>query len=448
MSNCLGSGVKRYDGLNHVTGRTTYTDDYPIPRNTLMVKAYRSPVANGEVLSIDTSEAERLPGVKAIITNADIPHTVYDVPILAKSIRYRGEPVAAVAAVDEETAMKAVALLKVNIKEQTPALDPIEAMKPDAPKVRPEGNVHKYTPEHDAFQCILGDVEAGFREADLIVEEDYLLPSVEHCPIEPSTSLAIPEPDGRLTVYGMSQGVHNTLKRLFMCIQAEPNSPDCARWDVKYRQRGITSVSDIKFIGGITGGGFGGKVEPLMDPVTCILALITGCPVKWCWTREEEFMYSTYRGAWHLHIKDGIKKNGQLIARHVRSIRNAGGYIWNNDYVVQKHCFNVCGPYFIPNLFVEGYVVLTNRPIASGMRGYGLTPATFAVEVQMDRIAHELGIDPWEFRLMNAFHNGDLNASHSVLDSVYMIECLQKLAERSGVKLADEFVNMSSAPRR
>jgi CO/xanthine dehydrogenase Mo-binding subunit len=169
--------------------------------------------------------------------------------------------------------------------------------------------------------------------------------------------------------------------------------------------------------------------------------------VKWRWTREEEFLYSTFRGGWHITIKDGVKKDGRIVARQVRSIRDSGAYTSLNAYVVDKHCYLVSGPYAIPNVYVEGYCVYTNRPPSSSMRGFGITPATFATEVQMNRIATTLGMDPWEIRFINAYRNGDQTATSRVLDSVYLIETMQALAKKVGKKLPEKLLAMTSAER-
>jgi len=183
------------------------------------------------------------------------------------------------------------------------------------------------------------------------------------------------------------------------------------------------------------------------DHIAALLALRTGRPVKWRWTRKEELLYSSHRGSWHVSIRDGVMRDGRIVARKVRSVRDAGAYTGLNAYVVDKHCFNVSGPYSIPNVHVEGYCVYTNRVPASSMRGFGVMPATFAVELQMNRIASRLKMDPWELRFINAYRNGDQTATRRVLDSVYLIETMQACAEKAGVRLPDRLLTMTSAPR-
>ncbi len=152
--------------------------------------------------------------------------------------------------------------------------------------------------------------------------------------------------------------------------------------------------------------------------------------------------------AWNIKIKDGVKKNGRIVARQMRSIRDAGTYTGVNVYVVDKHCFLATGPYFIPNVYIEGYCVYTNKPPSTSMRGFGITPATFATEVQMNKIATELGIDPWEIRFINAYREGEQTPTQRVLDSVAMIEVMQTLAQKAGVELPPDLKAMSSAERR
>lgn len=441
----IGKREKRYDGLAHVTGETRYVDDIFIP-GALTVKVLRSPVAKGQVRNMDISGAERLPGVVGVITNEDVPNMHQDIPVLALSIRYKGEPIAAVAAVDEDTALEAISKIKVDIEEEEAVLDPLEAMKADAPKVRPEGNLYMFG-KYPFRRIAFGNIEAGFKEADYIIEGEYFHPAVEHAPIEPWASLAVPEADGRLTIYTMAQSLHLTLGWLADVLHMEPDDIRFVKWAWRTRQRGSTNLSDIKYIGGICGGAFGGKLNIQADHIPAILALKTGRPVKWRWTREEDLLYSIYRGAWRIKIKDGVKKDGRIVARQVRSIRDAGAYTSFNPYVVDKHCFLATGPYFVPNVYVEGYCVYTNKTPACAMRGFGITPRTFAIEVQMNRIASQLGIDPWELRFINAYRHGDQTPTRRPLDSVYLIETMQALAKKAGVKLPDRLMSMTSAER-
>jgi len=441
----VGERKKRYDGLAHVTGETRFVDDLRIP-GTLMVKVLRSPVAKGTLRRIDTSEARCLPGVAAVITHEDVPNNAFglvpDQPVLAQTIRFKGQPIAAVAAVDERTALRALDRIAVKIDEEEPVFDPLEAMKPDAPLVRPEGNCFLY--EGRPFRrVVLGDIEAGFAAADCVVEGSYRTASVEHAPLETQVSLAVPGDGGKLTIHTVSQSLVFHRALLARILQMDESDLRIASWAGRTRN-GWKGKPQIDFRSGTVGGGFGGKNDVHADHVTALLALKTGQPVKWRWTREEEMLYSTHRGVWQITIRDGVLQSGRIVARQIQSIRDAGAYSALNTYVVEKHAFNVSGPYFVPNILVEGYCVYTNRPPASSMRGFGITPGTFAVEMQMNKIAARLGMDPWKVRFVNAFRNGEPTATRRVLDSVYLIETMQACARKAGVELSPELLAMSS----
>ena len=444
----VGQRKKRYDGLAHVTGETRFVDDVRIP-GTLMVKVFRSPVVKGKIRHLDTSAARRLAGVADVITHEDIPNNAFglipDQPVLAETIRYEGEPIAAVAAVDEDTASKALDLIKVEIDEEEPVFDPLEAMQPGAPKVRPEGNCHMFG-ERPFRKVVFGDVEAAFRQADYIVEGDYRTNPVEHTALETQVSLAVPEADGRLTVHTVSQSLIFHLGLLAGILRMDKDDVRIHTWAETTRDN-WRGPDGIDFKSGTVGGGFGGKNDIHADHITALLALRTGRAVKWRWTREEELLYSTYRGAWHVTVKDGVTRAGRIVARQVKSVRDAGAYSALNAYVVDKQCFNVSGPYFIPNVYIEGYCVYTNRPPASSMRGFGVTSGTFAIEMQMNKIASRLNMDPWEVRFINAYREGDQTATRRVLDSVYLIETMQACARKAGVRLPDRLVAMTSAKR-
>jgi len=448
----VGQRVKRYDGMAHVTGETRFTDDVIVP-GTQIVKAFRSPVAKGKIKNVDTGAAEAVPGVTGVVAAPDVPCNAYgivpDQPVLAgEEVRYKGEPIAAVAARDEDTALEALEKIRVDIEEDEPVFDPLEAMKPDAPKVRPEGNVHMYE-DRPFRQIVLGDIEAGFKEADHVVESVYLHPSQEHAQLEPQTSLAVPDAGGRLTIYTVSQALYFHLGMICGILQMDPDKVQCKEWAPKTGSswRHNAGFSDVKFVGGTVGGGFGSKNDIHADHVTALLALKTGLPCKWRWTREEDLLYSTFRGAWRMTIRDGVKKDGRIVARRIKSIRDAGAYSSLNPYVVDKHCFLATGPYFVPNVYIEGHCVFTNKPPASSMRGFGVTPSVFATEVQINKIAEEIGMDPWEVRFINAYRKGDHTPTKRVLDSVALVEVMQKLAEKAGVDLPEKLKTMTSAER-
>jgi CO/xanthine dehydrogenase Mo-binding subunit len=425
----VGERVPKYDGLGHVTGTTMYVDDHYIP-GTLICKGLRSPVSRGKIKRLDTSLAEKLPGVAAVITAKDVPFNAYagDWPVFPEEdICFKGQLLAAVAAVDEDTALEAISLIKIEIEEETPIFDVREAMKPGAPKIRPDGNLLKFG-ERDYYFTNQGDVEAGFKEADFVLEEEYFYPVAEHTPMEPQVSLAVPHPNGSLTVYTTSQCLYFHIGQL------------CAVLKLPF--------SKLNYVGATVGGGFGGKNDLHADPVTALLALKTGKPVKWRWTREEELNCSTVRGAWLMRIKDGVKNNGRIVAREMESTLDGGAYLSFNPYATTKHAYYAVGPYYIPNVRVITRCVFTNKVPSSSMRGFGVTPCSYAVEVHMEKIARKLGMDPFEFRMINALRKGEPTHTGSIPDSVAAIEVMQKLAESAGIKLPDKLMSMKSDERR
>ncbi len=200
----------------------------------------------------------------------------------------------------------------------------------------------------------------------------------------------------------------------------------------------------LHMIGGTVGGGFGGKVDVITEPVTCIAAMKTGRPVKWRWSREEEMRFSSTRGAAQMHFRDGVTKDGRIVARKVRAIHDAGAYHRHSPYGVQKHMANLPGPYAIPNVWVDCYCVYTNRQPSSAMRGFAVTEATFAVEVQMEKIARAISMDSWEIRLRNAYRNGQMKPVRKVMEDATLVETIQAAAKLVGHELTPELKAMHS----
>ena len=427
MAQVVGKRVPRYDGISHVTGRTVYVDDRSIP-GMLHAKVFRSPVVKAKILNINTSKAGKVAGVACVVTHEDVPNNyALNEPVLADEIRYQGQPIAAIAAVDEDTAQEAVEQIEIDVQEYTPVFDPFEAMKPDAPKVRPEGNLYQFG-DYSYRPIRLGDVEKAFAEADAIVEGTYRLQNQQHCQLEPHASIVVRGGADRFIVYNMSQAPYLHQGSIASVLGMHP--------------------SKVLMVGGTVGGGFGSKNDILVDHVTAVLALKTGKPVKWRWTREEEFIASTCRGAWHLEFKDGIMNDGRIMARKIRTIADVGAYDLLTDYAITKHCGLVAGPYAIPNIWVDGYGVFTNKQVSTSMRGFAVNQGSFACEVQMDRIAQTIGMSPWELRFINALRNGDITATRHVVDSVSLIETMQAAAKEAGIELPLRLLTKSSHQRR
>ena len=421
MSQYVGKPIPRYDGIGQVTGTTRYVDDVQLP-GMLYVKVLRSPVHKGIIQNLDIGPAENTPGVAGVITAKDMgEHNLYgpainDQPVFTpKHIRYKGERIAAVAAVDEDTAMEAIGKIKLDIEEQAPVFDPRDALKSDASLVRPEGN------EWDSFNCgkthsiRLGDVEAGFSEADEIVEGVYTNAVNDHASMEPQASVAYIDNNDRLTIQTCSQCLYFHLAILSHIFNLPMNK--------------------IHYVGGTVGGGFGGKNDIHCDHVAAAMALKLRKPVKYRLTRREETLYTTKRGYVSMEFKDGVKKNGEIVARKIQYIHDNGAYTCFGPYGVGKISLFISGPYRVPNIWIDGISVYTNKPPASSMRGFGVLNGTSACELQVNRMAEAIGMDPWEIRFINAWKNGDIGATQFKVTAAGAIEAMQKAAQLAGIEL-------------
>ncbi|HLI88799.1 MAG TPA: molybdopterin cofactor-binding domain-containing protein [Ktedonobacteraceae bacterium] len=422
----VGQSVRRTDGIGHVTGTTRYVDDVFYP-NMLWLKMVRSPVARGIIHSVDTSQAEAFPGVAAVITARDVPNNWYtilgligigpnDEPVLADSeVMYEGEPICAIVAESEEIACEAASLVRVEIEEQEPVLDLEYALSPQAPAIKKWGNNTYMYDGMDHRQVRFGNIEAAFAQADHIIEGSYQMSPIEHVPMETHVCVVNPEGDGRLTVHTNTQALYFSLDNTAIILKMPTHR--------------------LHFIGGTVGGGFGGKVDVITEPITCIAAMKTGRAVKWRWTREEEFRRSSTRAGAKIEFRDAVMNDGRIIGRKVRSLQDAGAYHRHSPYGLQKHMANVAGPYNIPNVWIDAYCVYTNRQPASAMRGFGVTEASFAVEVQMEKIARTIGIDSWEIRMVNAYRNGQMRAIRKVVEDATLVETIKAAADLVGYEL-------------
>jgi CO/xanthine dehydrogenase Mo-binding subunit len=434
----VGARIPRYDGVAHVTGRTAYVDDVRIP-GTLWAKALRSPHHHAGITRMDTRPAEEMKGVQAVVTHADVPLNVYghlsalgipaDEPLLAEDdVRYKGQPIALVAADDEETAAEAVSRIEIEFEERPALLDVRLAFDPEAPKIHQWGNWYPhFENEMDRRQIRKGAIDWAFEHADTIVQGVYRPAAIEHAPVETQVCQVVPEPNGRLTIYSCTQALYFSMGVVAAHLQVPLNR--------------------LKFVGGTTGGGFGGKVDTATETMACLLAMKAGRPVKWRWTREEEFLCSSTRAPWHMEIADAVTKDGWILGRKMLTLHDSGAYARFSPYGVTKHSFHHTGAYSIPNLAFDGYVVFTNRPPTTAMRGFGVTSISFAVETHMSRVAEVLGIDPYEIRLENANRIGDTSPNGVVYSDPSTVPTIQAIADSFGHELAAEYRLMTNEPR-
>ncbi len=411
QTRAVGQRVTRPDSRAHGLGQTKFVDDLTLP-GMLYAKIKRAGVASARILGIDTTAAEAMPGVMAVVTARDIPvnsfgPTFQDQPVLAGDVvRHAGDGVAAVAAVTEQIAAEAVEKIVVDYEPLPAVFDPLEAMRPDAYKIHnTDSNVY-------ASKIIKkGDVAQGFAEAHRIFEGQFTTQMVEHVPLEPHTALVDWDAGGRLTVYASIGRI--TLARA-----------DLARTLA-------LPMSRIRLIG-IVGGNFGGKNEITQEPALALLSKKAGRPVKGTFSRAEEFIASTTRHPFVMSYKTGVSKDGRILARTVRLVLDGGAYCSWSATTLGKAAILAAGPYAIDNLISEAYVVYTNKTMTGAMRGFGAPQVCFAYESHMDDIATALGIDPLAIRLRNVFGEGAVSPTGQTLHSVVVKESLLMAAERFG----------------
>ena len=423
----VGKRVPRVDAREKVTGEAIYAADIKLS-NMLYGKILRSTHSHARIVKVDTTEALRLPGVKAVVTSKDLhSDSRYggflkdQQPFAVDKVRYIGEPIAAVAATAEEIADKALDLIKVQYEKLPAVFDPEEAMKADAPIIHEsldsyvgvwnmikKGNVCTHV------KLNRGDVEKGFKEADLVFEDRFTTQIVHNVYIEPHAAVATVDHSGKITVWTSTQGVFSARSMLAEAL-------------------GVP-LAKIRVIAPKIGGGFGGKSSDiLIEPACALLSQKTGRPVKIVMTRKEEFIASNPRHACVTMIKSGCMKNGTLVAREIKLIYDTGAMSSTGPLTVCIGVYTAAGPYRIPNVKIDGYCVYTNKINCGAMRGFGAPQATFATESHMDIMAEKIGIDPLKFRLKNGFElRGDVAPTGQVMENVGLKETL-RLAARHGM---------------
>ncbi len=404
--NVIGKAELRNDGAEKVTGKALYTVDVNLP-GMAHGKILRSPYAHARLVRVDGSKAEMLPGVLAVITREDqkslrmFGAAYKDQTIVAvDKVRYAGDPVAAVAAVDEATAARALELIEVEY-EDLPAVTSIdEALAENAPLVHEAsagggelmGQRYEAPKEFSGsnlcygFSYANGDVEAGFKKADHVFENTFTFPRVQHFSMEPHATVAHYEGD-RMTLWAGTQEPF-TLREHLADIFRLPQSK-------------------IRVIVPYVGGGYGGKLAVKTEPLAAVLSWKAKRPVRLAHTIEESFKTVTRHPA-RVQIKTGVNKDGKLVARQCLIHMETGAYADAGPRVTQKAGYRCFGPYRIPHMKTDAYTVYTNTVPAGAYRGFGTLQVTWAYESQMDIIADKLGFDPLEFRIKNLLKKGDL----------------------------------------
>lgn len=408
----IGKPESRVDALGKVTGKAKFAEDYNVAHQ-LYGKVLRAKHPHAKILKIDTSKAEKLPGVEAVLTAKDIPGSkvfgivVQNQAILAEDrVRYLGDGVALVAAKTKEIAEEALELIEVEYEPLPVVTDPEDAAHPDAPKIHGDDNVFVH------HKVRKGDIEKGFAEAEFIIEKKFKTQFIEHSYLEPEAVLAEPSEHGGVRIIGSVQNLFSSRRS----VAAALNLP----------------LNKVQIIQATLGGSFGGKDE-VMTSMCCraaLLALKTGKPVKMVNTREESMLESYKRHPYTMYYKWGIKKDGSITAMEIKIYADGGAYASMSPFVTWRSVVQATGPYYCENVKTDVYAVYTNNNYTGAMRGFGSPQVNFAIESMMDIIAEKVGKDPLEIRLQNGFERGAITATGQTLDhNVSLKEVLIKAAK-------------------
>jgi len=405
----VGCAVPRFDAQAKVTGLERYAIDH-YPENLLWAGVKRAGLPHGRIKGIDTSAAEALPGVVAVLTGKEVPGTNRqgiihkDQPVLAdEKVRHRGDPVALVLAETREGLREAVRLIRVDLEPLPAVFNPVDALQPEAPRLHETGNL--------LLQATIksGNGAEAFAECDVVVEGEFQVPFQEHAFLETENGVAWQEADGRITMIVSTQAPFRDRFEIGHALGLDPGS--------------------LRIISPYLGGGFGGKDGAT---VQCLLALAAlhahGRPVKMCWEREESFVAGYKRHAVRMHYRLGARADGVLQALHCRLYYDTGAYAHLGGEVMELGMEHAVGPYRLPHTLIEGWCVYTNNPIGGAMRGFGVCQVAFAIERMMDRLAAKLDLDPLELRLKNGLKRGDKNGvGVTMVHSTGMVPCLETL---------------------
>jgi 4-hydroxybenzoyl-CoA reductase subunit alpha len=412
----VGRALRKVDAVSKVTGATKFADDLVLPR-MLFCKLLRSPHPHARIVSIDASRAQRAPGVKAVLTGKNFPIPFGILPVsqdehalCPDTVRFVGDPVAAVAAVTEEAATAAVDLIDVGYEPLRAIGSAEDALAYPAPRIHDygdDGNLHKL------INLEFGDVEEGFAQADLVREDVFFFEGNTHLPMEQHAALADWSADGKVTLWSSTQTPHYVHRALAKVLELAP--------------------ARIRVIACPNGGGFGGKSDPFShEIVVAKLAMLTGRPVKITLTREEVFYCHRGRHPTLMWVKTGVTRDGAITGMHFRSLLDGGGY---GSYGVASTYYTGAlqtVTYRVPRYKFQGARAFTNKPPCGPKRGHGTPQPRFALEVQLDKLAEQLRIDPAELRLRHLQPPNALTANYLRVGSMGLGECIRKVTAGAG----------------
>ena len=423
----VGKSLRRVDALGKTVGATVYAGDFTMP-NMLHAKVFRSSEPSARIKRLDVTKARELPGVACVLTADDLPDGKLvtdmpgqtgqkrrqgsDAPVLAADrVRFVGEPIALVAAETQAIAECALELIEIEYELVPGVFDPLEAMKPGAPVVYEPDNIVS------TWKIRKGDVEAGFAAADVIVENTFRVPFIDHAYIEPEAGVAWMNDQDVINIRVCTQVVEH-----FRSIAQAVGVPH----------------NKVHVRGTLIGGGFGGKEDITVEIVLALLAKYTRRPVRLAYTREESILAHSKRHPFIITHRTGVKKNGRITAAEIKMVSDSGAYPYLSPYVLLYATVTSCGPYRVENLKVDSVSVATNNPFTSAFRGFGGAQAAVAYEQQMDEIAKTLGLDSLEVRRVNYLRTGDRNSIGQKIESAVWLEeeatrALEALGEKETV---------------
>lgn len=423
----IGTPAVRVDAREKTTGSALYVDDIDFGPSLLYAHLVESPHAHALIKEIDTSEALKVPGVRAVVTGKDYPYKfglyLKDRYIFAiDRVRFVGEQVAAVVAEDPRTAKKAASLVRVSYEPLTPIFDPVKSVEEKDNLIHPDLHTYHVVPwlypqkgkNISHFRKVRkGDVEKAFEKSDAVIEETYTVPRYSHCALETHIAVARLDHSNRLTLWSASQSPH-TQRNLI----ADALSP-----------LGF-SHKDVRIITPYVGGGFGGKAGVTMEIIAAVLALaVKGRPVKLRFSRAQEF-YNTYqRQGTVAKIKMGVNNDGTITALDHTIYWDAGAYTEYGANVTNAAGLSATGPYRIPNVKIDSMCVYTNLPPGGPYRGFGYSEFLFGIESHLDKAAEKIGMDPVEIRRKNAIKEGDVLAYGAHMNKNGLIQCIDQVSE-------------------
>jgi carbon-monoxide dehydrogenase large subunit len=424
ISSPVGSNLPRNDVYEKVTGTAVYTDDIQFGGKLLYARVKRSPYPHALIKKIDISKAKALPGVKAVITGADFPKKIglylKDKNILAiDRVRFIGEGVAAVAAVSNEIAMKALELIDVEYEELEPVFDPEFGASKEAPLIHPDLGSYSWPnfifPEPGTnianhFKIKKGDVDSTWEKCAHVVEHKFKVPHIQHVPIEPHIAIAMQDEKGKITLWASSQSPFAQRNLIAETLDISP--------------------TDLRVIAPFVGGGFGCKAGVTMEAIPVALATkCKGWPVKLLLTREEEFFTNFVRQGLVITVKVGCDKNGRLMALKNTMYFDGGGSTEYGVNVTRAAGYSSSGPYDIPNVQTDSICVYTNHPIGGAYRGFGMSELHTGIDQAMDELAEKAGIDKVDFLKLNGVKGGDILDTGMTMHPNGLLECIDNVAK-------------------